>query len=845
MAARPFLLNFGQSNSGPFHPLDDWLPARPDLNLIVSPGRVSGGYAPNFTMPGNFPGYGTRPLKGLAIDTIRYLTFYNPVASGYTSYPGTGRVVEVASPFAHSVITVYVEQQFDRGTHQIASIVRKLDNRAYTVVGLLTPAMTFGTSDVDIGTDVITIPKHGLITGDVLTFTSSGTLPAGLLLATEYTVNAVPDEDTFTLLSVNLTNVGTGTHTAHSAMPTRAGSRLKFDLAEFWFPQVPQSLEEFTYAITAVGGSTSSAQLNLGFGVLKDGDLLGLELTVAGASRVVSAWDNTTRTATLAGAAITAPTGGEAVTIQPQGGIAFKDYCFFLPWCPFETDLSAVLGKINPYPPGFDFPNHFHLPQVYSTDAQTPTAVTIDGTPIPFYLTVFPWISWHVGGGVRFAEALGEPLLIISCDFGGTSTAHNERQIGQEVVGWYDKAQQSDWDTARANSCFARLRDELAAAKVAAAAVGDTLYCVGVVRVQADGDASLGSDPTYGGIDENPEQRLWPEKFLESNRTLRRKVRQLLVDLELWEGAAEEIPWVQQRLPKEFDELVIGDTESVTIVNAALQQLADEDPYAETFDPSGIPKWDGNHYTGRGLTQIEDLTFDAWQRILKANDRSGEIRICNLALTHIGEAAVVTSINPPDGSAQAQHCALYYPIARNAVLEAFAWKFATKRRPLFLARENDTTAWDYAYSKPADALRVLSIVPAGQSDDYIAPPQLSFTSREALGLMLGSAVVPQPYVQGVLLDGTQVIYTNVPDAEIRYVARVLDTSRYPDTFVMAVSWYLASLLAGVTVKGTAGAALGDRCVRMAQSFIAAAGSSDGNQQKVELDPSASWIQARQ
>ena len=39
-------------------------------------------------------------------------------------------------------------------------------------------------------------------------------------------------------------------------------------------------------------------------------------------------------------------------------------------------------------------------------------------------------------------------------------------------------------------------------------------------------------------------------------------------------------------------------------------------------------------------------------------------------LGHIGDAATVSSINPPEGSAQAEHCARFYPIARDALLAA-------------------------------------------------------------------------------------------------------------------------------------------------------------------------------
>jgi hypothetical protein len=63
---------------------------------------------------------------------------------------------------------------------------------------------------------------------------------------------------------------------------------------------------------------------------------------------------------------------------------------------------------------------------------------------------------------------------------------------------------------------------------------------------------------------------------------------------------------------------------------------------------------------------------------------ASEVDICNLALGHIGDSATVSSINPPEGSAQAEHCSRFYPIARDSLLEMHNWGFATKRTNLAL-----------------------------------------------------------------------------------------------------------------------------------------------------------------
>jgi len=55
------------------------------------------------------------------------------------------------------------------------------------------------------------------------------------------------------------------------------------------------------------------------------------------------------------------------------------------------------------------------------------------------------------------------------------------------------------------------------------------------------------------------------------------------------------------------------------------------------------------------------------------------VDICNLALSHLGDSATVSSIDPPEGSAQADLCARFFPIALASLLEAHSWGFATRR----------------------------------------------------------------------------------------------------------------------------------------------------------------------
>jgi hypothetical protein len=95
---------------------------------------------------------------------------------------------------------------------------------------------------------------------------------------------------------------------------------------------------------------------------------------------------------------------------------------------------------------------------------------------------------------------------------------------------------------------------------------------------------------------------------------------------------------------------------------------------------------------------------------------SSEVEICNLALAHLGDSATVASIDPPEGSSQAEHCQRWYPIARNALLEMHEWGFATTRA-LLAEVVNPFPQWRRAYARPSDCLKVLAVLPADAASD--------------------------------------------------------------------------------------------------------------------------------
>lgn len=158
---------------------------------------------------------------------------------------------------------------------------------------------------------------------------------------------------------------------------------------------------------------------------------------------------------------------------------------------------------------------------------------------------------------------------------------------------------------------------------------------------------------------------------------------------------------------------------------------------------------------------------------------ASDVDICNLALSHISNDDVVTAITPPDGTAAADHCARFYPIARDECLEFGSWSFATRRAALAELESNAQEArWGYAYSLPNLCIRPLQVYLPGAVDDS----------------------EPQDFEVETLESGATVLYTDVEDAELKFIWKQTDTTKYTPSFVVALSYKLAQYLAGPVAR---------------------------------------------
>jgi hypothetical protein len=223
------------------------------------------------------------------------------------------------------------------------------------------------------------------------------------------------------------------------------------------------------------------------------------------------------------------------------------------------------------------------------------------------------------------------------------------------------------------------------------------------------------------------------------------------------------------------------------------------------------------------------------------------VDICNIALSHIGDVAQVSSIAPPDGSAQAAYCATFYPLALSALLEMANWGFATVRSTTAPVT-NPSTTWSFAYAYPADLVNMIAVLPQCALDDYTAnfgerhhewdAPAPDFANPAA------NIYVPQRYEVEQDGEGNLIILTNTCGAVFRYTIQVYDPTRFSPLFTLTLSYLLASMLAGPIIKGEEGAQMSAAMMTKMEQYKGRAAVSDATQRHIVLEQRVPWMAGR-
>lgn len=661
MATRKFILNIGQSNAGAKAEYAAWglLHAGLYVDFAALPYStdVAKGYADTLTLPGTWPEFPTVSLKGSAVDAIRYLTFYNPSATGiaYLSYPGTIRATSVVTVAAGYVdLTTSMKWQF---TPVGLTVTRQRTGITHTVTAWggiagaafadqirVTPAfdppLAIGeqfTHGIRVGTnsaagDYICIdPRYGddfgtdgswngslaglrvrcLTSGHsgnvgLVRYVSSITLDAGIandVFGAPPTVRlnfseALPhhpnDGDTFAI-----------------EPPPVGATDVPFSKWAYWLPWCPIEGRAITAIVTAsavASGAGGNAQFTVASG---HGVVAGQYINVTGQSAYQGNW-------------LVVATSATTITLAVAYSVALTVSTFL-----------RVMGKVNPYPPGFNYPNHVDTPQLFQPYVGE---TYLYGVSSPFATSARA--AYHIGMANRIQERIGETIYVVSLAVDGVSLAHNELYVPAvipvQAIGWFDPAQQTSWAPGDRNNCFARLIDTLDAARLAALRDGDELECVGIFFVQGEGDAATAREA-------------YALRYEKNLTTFKTAVRRAIVDAGLFSGPASTIPWIQ---PKISNSGTAPSWPYLATVNAAIQAVTDADDYMRTFSMDDATKISGDnaHYDHVGITLLETRAFDAWDDVYNGSEPP-YAELWNAVLSDYDLDGLVTLTNTRDRSA--------------------------------------------------------------------------------------------------------------------------------------------------------------------------------------------------
>lgn len=141
---------------------------------------------------------------------------------------------------------------------------------------------------------------------------------------------------------------------------------------------------------------------------------------------------------------------------------------------------------------------------------------------------------------------------------------------------------------------------------------------------------------------------------------------------------------------------------------------------------------------------------------------ASDTSICNLALGNLGAARIISL---DEASPEAKACALLYAQTRDEVLRSHRWNFAISRAELSRLSTPPAFGWTWQYQLPVNCLRVLQVNGYGEEE------------------------VPDNWE----IEGGRLL-SDADTVQVKFIARVTDSSLYDPLFVEALALKLAARL---------------------------------------------------
>jgi hypothetical protein len=198
---------------------------------------------------------------------------------------------------------------------------------------------------------------------------------------------------------------------------------------------------------------------------------------------------------------------------------------------------------------------------------------------------------------------------------------------------------------------------------------------------------------------------------------------------------------------------------------------------------------------------------------------SSEVFICNLALSNIGKENI-SDLN--ETGAEAKACRQFYAHCRDTLLQVYPWRFAGKTQSMGQITNDKPGAWEYAYNRPNDCLKVRFV-----RENYTLTPDANTPLPEPMG---------HPYE---IEDGK--VYCNLSPALLHYTWRITDPTKFPPLFLDALAWSLSARLA---MPLTRDLSQRNACTQAAATTRLAAEAADANEERETSDHASELVTGR-
>lgn len=235
---------------------------------------------------------------------------------------------------------------------------------------------------------------------------------------------------------------------------------------------------------------------------------------------------------------------------------------------------------------------------------------------------------------------------------------------------------------------------------------------------------------------------------------------------------------------------------------------------------------------------------------------SDQLNIANRALLAVGARTYVSSIDPSDGSVEANAISTLWTSTFEQLGRAAHWNCLGRQVTLGLLYAAQGTPenpdgtfmgippfpWLYAYAYPSDCLDIRYIVPSAPAGVGGSAPATTINNVAGTWLPSGGQIT---YLVHTVLDSTNapitVILTNQSQAEAVYTVNQPNPAGWDSLFTQAM---VAALGAFLVPALSLNIALMDRCVKQAEGAIAVARARDANEGVTAMDHLPDWIAAR-